>query len=99
MSVQYDDKGKFYTDVVTKIPLTVAIQTATHIVKGYVHLRQGDRLKNELEREEKFLAVTNAQVYTMDEKLLFTSPFIALHRSHIIWVAPEEGPKMKDGSQ
>ena len=45
------------------MPVPVVIQTATHLVRGLVHVREGERLKNELERDEAFLAVTNASVY------------------------------------
>ena len=50
MTIEYDEKGKFYTEVVSKIPTAVVIQTTTHLVRGLVHVRQGERLKDELER-------------------------------------------------
>ena len=52
MTIEYDEKGKFYTEVVTKVPTSVVIQTTTHLVRGLVHVRQGERLKDELEVEE-----------------------------------------------
>lgn len=88
MTIEYDDKGKFYTDIVKKLPAPVVIQTVTHLVHGLVHVREGERLKNELERDEKFLAVTNATVYGADDKVLFTVPFMALQRAQIIWIMP-----------
>ncbi len=62
MTIEYDDKGKFYTDIVKKVPMPVVIQTVSHLVRGLVHVRDGERLKNELERAEIFLAVTHAAV-------------------------------------
>jgi hypothetical protein len=90
MTIEYDEKGKFYTDIVKKMPVSVVIQTATHLVRGLVHVRDGERLKNELERVEMFLAVTDAVIYSADDKVLFTAPFMAIQRAQIIWIMPVE---------
>ncbi len=95
MTIEYDEKGKFYTDIITKEPVSVVIQTSLHLVRGFVHVRQGERLKNELERDEVFLAVTEASIVGMDEKVLFTIPFMAVKRSHIVWIMPA-GEKSED---
>jgi hypothetical protein len=99
MTIEYDEKGKFYTDIVKKLPMSVVIQTITHLVRGSVHVRQGERLKNELEQDEKFLAVTNAVVYNADDKVLFTVPFMAIQRAQIIWIMPVEKETQKDLSE
>jgi hypothetical protein len=99
MTIEYDDKGKFYTAIVKKMPVPVVIQTAAHLVRGLVHVRDGERLKNELERAEMFLAVTNAVIYSADEKVLFTAPFMALQRAQIIWIMPVDEESQKDQSE
>jgi hypothetical protein len=99
MTIEYDEKGKFYTDIVKKLPVSVVIQTTSHLVRGLVHVREGERLKNELERDEMFLAVTNAVVYNADDKVLFTVPFIALQRVQIIWIMPVDEDPQKDSSE
>ena len=96
MTIEYDEKGKFYTDVVTKLPVAAVIQTRTHLVRGFVHIRQGERLKNELEKDEKFLAVTNAVIHNADDKVLFTAPFMAVQRTQIVWIMPVEGEPHED---
>jgi hypothetical protein len=96
MTIEYDEKGKFYTDVVTKLPLAAVIQTSTHLVRGFVHIRQGERLKNELEKDEIFLAVTNAVVHDADDKVLFSAPFVAVQRAQIVWIMPVEGEPHQD---
>jgi hypothetical protein len=99
MTIEYDEKGKFYTDIVKKLPVPVVIQTTTHLVRGLVHVREGERLKNELERAEIFLAVTNAAVYGSDDKVLFTVPFMAVQRAQIIWIMPVDEESQKDLSE
>lgn len=88
MTIEYDEKGKFYTDVVAKLPVSCLIQTTTHLMRGFVHVRQGERFKNELEREEIFLAVTNVNIFGANDEILYTSPFMAIKRSQIVWVMP-----------
>jgi len=88
MSIEYDEKGKYYTDIIKKLPVSVVIQTSVHLIRGFVHVKQGERLKNELECDENFLAVTDASVIGSGDKVLFSVPFMAVGRSHIIWVLP-----------
>jgi hypothetical protein len=99
MTIEYDEKGKFYTDIVRKLPVSAVIQTVTHLVRGFVHVIQGERLKNELERDEKFLAVTDASIFGADEKVLFTTSFIAIQRSQIVWVMPADDEKGEAASE
>lgn len=96
MTIEYDEKGKFYTDVVAKLPVAAVIQTATQLVRGFIHIRQGERLKNELERDEKFLAVTNAVIHDAEGKVLYDIPFMAVQRAQIVWIFPVEGEPHSD---
>ncbi len=99
MTIEYDDKGKYYTDIVKKIPVPVVIQTTTHLVRGLVHVREGERLKNELERPEVFLAVTQASVYGAEEKVLFAVPFMAIQRAQIVWITQDNEEIRKEANQ
>ena len=96
MTIEYDEKGKFYTDIVKKQPVSVVIQTAIHVVRGLVHVRDGERLKNELERDEIFLAVTSAVIYSTEDKVLYNVPFLAVQRSQVIWIMPVDEEEQKD---
>ncbi|MEK6751847.1 MAG: hypothetical protein AABZ00_06240 [Chloroflexota bacterium] len=91
MTIEYDEKGKYYTDIVTKLPVSCLIQTTTHLMRGFVHVRQGERFKNELERDEAFLAMTNVNILGAGEEILYTAPFMAVQRSQIVWVMPVGG--------
>jgi hypothetical protein len=88
MSIEYDEKGKFYTDVVTKIAISCMVQTTTHLIRGYVHVRQGERLKDELENNERFTALTEVSVTDMNGNVVFNGPFLAVRRDQIVWVMP-----------
>jgi hypothetical protein len=99
MTIEYDEKGKFYTNVVSKVAVPSILQTTTHLIKGLVHVRQGERLKDELESAEHYIAVTNASVYDADGKVIFSGPFLAVHNGQIVWVMPvdEDGDKGEAG--
>lgn len=90
MSVEYDEKGKYYTNVISKIAVSSILQTTTHLIRGLVHVRQGDRLKDELENGESYVAVTNASVYNANGKIAYRSPFLAVHKNQIVWIMPSE---------
>jgi len=86
-----DDKGKIFTEVVTKRPVAVTIQTVIHAIHGNIHIRPDERLKAELDRDELFLAVTDASILGADGKPLRRADFMAVRRDQIVWVLPEDG--------
>lgn len=92
MMTEYDSKGKVFTRVVRKDPMYVRIQTATHQIQGEIYVSPEQRLKDQLEFSEKFLAVTAAKVYDLNGKLVYEATFITLNRDQIIWLALEDEP-------
>jgi hypothetical protein len=90
MAFEYDEKGKIFTDVVTKVAMEALIQTTTHLIRGLIHVPQGERVKNELDRDELFLAVTDAQVLGPDGKPVHQAGFLAVRRTQIVWIIPQE---------
>ena len=98
MNTEYDEKGKIFTDVVSKVSVFVTVQTTKHMVRGLMHVRRDQRVKDELDRNEKFLALTEVHVLGPDGQTLFQSPFLAVKREHIIWVLPEQDHSEEDNS-
>jgi hypothetical protein len=90
MTFEFDEKGKIFTDVVSKITIPAAVQTTTHLIHGQIHVRRDQRIKDELDLNENFLALTDVSVMGPDGQTLFHAPFLAIRRSHIIWVLPEQ---------
>jgi hypothetical protein len=56
------------------------------IIEGDIHIRLEARLKDELEAEEPFLAVTDAEIFDNSHKRLFQTGFIAIRRDQLVWV-------------
>ena len=90
MVVEYDEKGKYYTDVISKDVILSHLQTQTHLIRGYVHVRKGERLSDEINSANVFLAVTNAEICNLEGEILYTSNFLVVNRSHIVWLMPIE---------
>jgi len=90
MSYEYDEKGKIFTDHVSKIAIYATIQTTTHQMRGRIHVRRDQRIIDELDLDENFLAITDVSVLGTEGQVLFHTPFLALRRTHIVWVVPEQ---------
>ncbi len=98
MTIHYDEKGKIYTDIISKRSIPATIQTVNNRLHGYIYVREGERLKDELSRAEQFLAVTDVEIYDLDGKVLYNCEFVAINRDHIVWVFPDEENREKSNS-
>jgi hypothetical protein len=89
MGLRYDEKGKFFTEIITKTEIRVTIQTTTGLVRGFVYVREGERLSDELNSSGNFIPVAEATIFDANGEKRYTSGFLAIHRDHIIWLMPE----------
>lgn len=90
--MEHDEKGKVFTHIVHKDILHARIQTLTHQITGEIYLKHEQRVKDELEIAEQFIAVTSAKVYKLTGELAYEAPFVTINRSHIVWLALEDEP-------
>jgi hypothetical protein len=90
MNSQFDEKGKIYTNKVFKIPVLVKIRTLSHLIHGEVFIKPGERLKDEINNSEQFLAVSNASIYNDQGDKLFQSNFLIVNLDQMVWLIPEE---------
>lgn len=88
MTIEFDDKGKIFTDIVSKVSIPAVVQTTEHLIRGNVHVRRDERLKDELDRDELFLAMTDASIIGADGQALYQTRFLAVRRTQIVWVMP-----------
>jgi hypothetical protein len=88
MNVEYDEKGKIFTDIVSKVAIPAVVQTTQHLLRGNVHVHRDERLKDELDRDELFLAMTDVSVFGTDGQVVHESRFLAVRRAQIVWVMP-----------
>ncbi len=90
MVTSYDEKGKFFTQVVQKRPVAVTVQTLQHTIRGTLHVRPDQRVKDELNGDEVFIAITDATVFNQTGDPLYNHPLMIVNAEHIIWVVPED---------
>jgi hypothetical protein len=90
MATQFDEKGKIFTNVISKKPVMVTIQTTMNKIHGEIYVRPNERIKDELDRSEQFLAVTNAIVYNAQDAEIYRSDFLTLSLNHIVWLIPDD---------
>jgi hypothetical protein len=93
MTFEYDNKGKFFTEVISKNPVDVLVQTTTHLIQGTIHVRRDERLKDELDEISAFLALTDVKILNAEGETLHQNDFVAIQRNQIVWVIPEENKK------
>jgi hypothetical protein len=91
VTTHYDEKGKFFTDIISKRRVPVIMQTSKHRIEGNVHIRRGERLKDELDREESFLAVTDAKIFDADNQPIYSATFLSVAKINIVWILPING--------
>jgi len=84
----FDEKGKIFTNVVPKTPVQAIIQTLTHQIHGEVYMKPDERLKDEFNRSEQFVAVTNAKIMDRNGNPQYESQFLTLNKDQIVWIIP-----------
>jgi hypothetical protein len=98
MTIHFDEKGKFFTDVIRKDAIPIVVQTMTNVIRGHIHVLPGRRFKDEINRLEDFFAITDAVIYNPSGKELYRCEFLAASKDKIVWIFPEqEVPDLEGG--
>jgi len=90
MTIQFDEKGKIYTKIISKYSVYSTIQTTTHRIEGNIYVKRGERLIDELLSGGQFIAVTDAKIISPHGEILVTADFLSLNTDQIIWIIPED---------
>lgn len=92
MNARIDDKGKIFTQRVSKDAVVTVVRTTDYFVVGDIHVGHDRRLKDELDNPQaRFLPITEAMVYdATGTQLLYRTSFMLLAYEQIIMVAPIE---------
>lgn len=94
MDYRVDQKGKFYTARVTKEANPVVVTTPSHLIRGTLHVMRETRLKDELNNAERFVAITDADIFDLSgENHLYSNKVLLVNKDLIVWVMPQEDPQ------
>jgi hypothetical protein len=66
----------------------VTILTGTYRIKGNIDLLPGARVTDYMSEAKGFIAVTDAEVWEVVGRQVFTAPFVNVNRDHIQIIAP-----------
>ena len=66
----------------------VTILTGTYRIKGNIDLLPGARVTDYMTEARGFIAVTDAEVWEVVGRQVFTAPFINVNRDHIQIIEP-----------
>lgn len=86
MQTTFDEKGKIFTEVVKKRPVDVHIQTSNCLIRGKFHVRLHERIKDELDKSDTFIALTDARIYDLKGGLLYNCSFLTVNHQEIVWL-------------
>ncbi len=84
----YEDKGKIFTDVITKHPIPVIVQTTKEAIHGKFHVRPSLRIKEELENCDGFVILTDATVFGPDNNIIHKTKMIIIGLPQLVWMLP-----------
>jgi hypothetical protein len=89
MDVRVDAKGKHYTTRVNKQSTAVIARVLDTIVMGSVHVTPDNRLKDELNSPEVFIAITDAEIWPVHgAQPLYTTEVLIVNKSQLAWIFP-----------
>jgi hypothetical protein len=66
----------------------VTILTGTYRIKGNIELLPGARITDYMTEAKEFIAVTDAEVWEVIGRQVFTAPFVNVNRDHIQIISP-----------
>jgi hypothetical protein len=91
MDYRVDEKGKYYTSRLNKKTLQVVIATAAHIVRGTMYVMPDCRFRDDLNNNEHFIAVTDAEIFDLSGNTrLYNNDLLILNKDQIVWLLPQE---------
>lgn len=89
-------KERGFRPFVNTTQYPVIIQTTYNRIHGNLHTRENERIKDAVNSNELFIAITNVQIFDADGVIeMKKSDFLAINRSNIIWIIenkPATGP-------
>lgn len=97
MYSQFEEKGKIFTQKITKEQKKVIIQTSQQKIIGTIHIQMDNRLLDELNGSNQFLAITDVNIFDPENNKIHQSDFLGININQIIWVLPIED-EIKEGN-
>jgi hypothetical protein len=89
LDYRVDEKGKYYTVRAKRDQIAIVVSTAANIIRGMCHVLPDGRLQDHLNRSERFIAITHAEVFDVTGDVqLYRNDVVLLNKEHIVWMLP-----------
>jgi hypothetical protein len=100
MTVQSGNRERGFRPLISTLQFPVIIQTQHNRIHGNLHTRESERIKDALNSTDNFIALTQVRILDIHGTIeLRKSDFMAINRSHIIWVIEDKPPTGPLGGQ
>jgi hypothetical protein len=91
MVEQRQERERGFRPQVNTTKYAVVIQTTHNQIHGDLHARENERIKDALNSNETFIAITSVRIFNVDASIeLRKSEFLAINRSHVIWIIEDK---------
>jgi len=85
-----DPTEKLVSSHVRKERFVCIIQTVTQRIRGEAFRSTSNRIVDDLNGAEKFIALTHAEVLGPSDEILARAQFMLVNKNHIVWVLPAD---------
>ena len=93
MEGQKRAKERGFRPFVNTSQYPVIIQTMHNRIHGNLHARENERIKDALNSNETFVAITDVQIFDVEGSAqVRKSDFLAINCANIIWVIEDKPP-------
>jgi hypothetical protein len=84
------EKGKVFTNVISKDGIKVVVQTKTNHIKGTIYKYKDNRLSDALNQADRFITLTDVTIFDKKgEKIISEKQFMAINLNEIIWLVED----------
>ncbi len=100
MDYRFDQKGKYYTTHVRKRAAPVQALVNGMMISGTIHLLLDNRIKDELNNGETFIAITHAQVRDMSKgTIVAEDKTVIVNKDQAVWIIHQDEPHETGGQE
>ena len=75
-----------------KTPMAAEIRMPSYIIKGQMYAEMWQQMLDVVDRADKFLPLTNVEIYPMLDNTVLTFDFVAVNRDKIIYACESSAP-------
>ncbi|HSS98902.1 MAG TPA: hypothetical protein VLK33_17825 [Terriglobales bacterium] len=87
------NRERGFRPLISTLKFPVIIQTMHNRIAGNLHARENERIKDALNSTETFIALTDVHIFDVKGELeQKKSDFLAINRTHVIWVIENKPP-------